>query len=106
MIEELENELRKALSDCEVLLRQSGEDFWSLKIETILKNWVGITYNDCEKILSWYGGMGSFNDLIISPQNNHKIGSAEYYKVNQELQMLQSEISGLSRKLKRYISQT
>lgn len=105
MIEDLENDLRKTLSECEALLRESGEDFWSHKIESILKNWVGITYHDCEKILSWYGGMGSFNDLLICPQNNHQIGSEDFNEVNQKLQLLQSEISRLSRKLRRCISE-
>ncbi|MDP3389235.1 MAG: hypothetical protein Q8Q45_07680 [Methylococcaceae bacterium] len=81
------------LISCETLLRSVGELFWAKKIETALKKY-GQYSDGCmlEEIISWYGGMGSFNDLIISVHNSHSLGGRDEYELNDELHKIRSKI--------------
>lgn len=45
-----------------------------------------------DEILSWYGGMGSFNDLVISEYNDHLVESRDEDKLNDELSHLRNQI--------------
>jgi len=61
-----------ALKECEALLRGVGEHFWADKIAAVLGETSGplAEHRICE-VISWFGGMGSFNDLVISTLNGH-----------------------------------
>ncbi len=48
------------------------------------------------RIRSAYGGMGSFNDLVICPQNGHPVRESDGHAVNQTLQELASQVYDLS----------
>ncbi len=62
------------LHRCEHFLRNVGESFWAENIDRLLGNsGEDLTPQHIQKILSWYGGMGSFNDLMISHRNGHDI---------------------------------
>lgn len=78
---------------CEELLRKVGEDFWANKIKHILS----ATGKESdiyliEEILSWYGGMGSFNDLFISSYNDHQVSENDENKLNNDLNGIRSDI--------------
>jgi ribA/ribD-fused uncharacterized protein len=60
--------LRDALSDAALLLESVGEDWWSSKIRRMLEG----TF-DPAVILSWFGGMGSLSDRILSHGNGGHI---------------------------------
>jgi len=45
-----------------------------------------------DEILSWYGGMGSFKDLVISEYNDHLVESRDEDKLNDELSHLRNQI--------------
>jgi hypothetical protein len=87
------NYLIQLLITCETLLRSVGEVFWSDKIESTIKKYH--QYSDTyilKEIISWYGGMGSLNDLIISVHNGHNLDGRDEYKLNDELHGIRSKI--------------
>ena len=86
--------LEQLLTSCESLLRGIGEYFWADKIKTVLKK---IENGDIasyvfEEIQSWFGGMGSFNDLVISRYNDHLIDEKDEQRLNDHLNKLRREI--------------
>lgn len=86
--------LIEKLTACEALLRSVGENFWADKIQDILnkiKEDIDYFYL-IEKIQSWYGGMGSFNDLLISKHNDHILNGRDENKINEDLTRLRNEI--------------
>ena len=94
--------LIQLLISCEALLRSIGETFWSDKIQFALKkggNSIDIYL--LEEILTWYGGMGSFNDLMISRYNGHLLDEKDEEKLNDELNRLRSQIYQEAMRLKR-----
>ncbi len=85
--------LVQLLTNCEVLLRKVGEVFWADKISRILKKDSGtLNIYLIREIISWYGGMGSFNDLIISNYNDHSVNPDDEHKFNEELSRLRGKI--------------
>lgn len=87
------NSLIQLLISCEVLLRSVGENFWAGKIKAIIqKGSSELDIYQLEEILSWYGGMGSFNDLIISVHNDHELNGQDEEKLNGELSNIRSDI--------------
>jgi hypothetical protein len=85
--------LNSLLKSCETLLSSVEEPFWSRKIRDILER--NISFFDKEvpkEILSWYGGMGSFNDLQLSKFNGHLILAKDEDKLNDKLDDLREEI--------------
>lgn len=87
------NTLIQLLITCETMLRSVGEAFWADKIQAILERGEGdIDLYLLDEILSWYGGMGSFNDLLISEYNDHLVEGKDEEKLNDELGRLRSRI--------------
>jgi hypothetical protein len=85
--------LVQLLITCEILLRKVGEIFWADKINHILKKGnANLNLYLIEEIISWYGGMGSFNDLIVSVYNDHSVAAEDEDKINEELSALRSKI--------------
>ena len=56
------------------------------------KNGNGINPYLLDEILSWYGGMGSFNDLMISGYNNHLVNEKDEETINNELDRIRNQI--------------
>jgi len=85
--------LLTALRDCALLLRRVEASFWAEKLESIASmNEDQIGFYDVEEVLSWFGGMGSFNDLLISHVNDHNIAPADEDSANYELRKLRHQI--------------
>lgn len=85
--------LLQLLITCEAMLRSIGEIFWADKIKAIVQDGdKDLDNNKLEEILSWYGGMGSFNDLIISVHNDHVLNGRNEEKLNDELAELRCDI--------------
>ncbi len=75
-------DLTTILSRCATLLQQAGEIFWSQKIQKILLDTNSdLTLQHLNEILSWYGGMGSFNDVILSQINGHDMDDLEVLRL-------------------------
>ena len=94
--------LSQLLSACESLLRSVGETFWADKLRSVLERG-GENFDIylLKEIQSWYGGMGSFNDLLISEYNNHLVGGKDDDELNDELNRLRSQIYDEVVRLKR-----
>lgn len=74
-------------------LRSVGEKFWADKIKSILRNDdESLSTYQLDEILSWYGGMGSFSDLVISELNGHSITEKDEDHLNDELSKIRSRI--------------
>jgi hypothetical protein len=85
--------LIQLLVTCEKLCRKVEELYWADKIKRVLqKNGENADAYLLSEIISWYGGMGSFNDLIISKYNGHQVNGVEEDKLNDELSRLRSAI--------------
>ena len=86
-------DLTTILSRCATLLQQAGESFWSQKIQKILLDTNSdLTLRHLNEILSWYGGMGSFNDVILSQINGHDMDDLEEDDLNARLDQLRETI--------------
>lgn len=94
--------LIRLLITCEALLRSVEEAFWADKIQAVLKRGGGsLDLYLLDEILSWYGGMGSFNDLMISEYNDHLLKGKDEEKLNSDLNRLKNEIYQEAVRLKR-----
>ncbi len=92
LIELLENLLN--------LLKTHNESHWvnwySKSLQSLRDNRFAIP-----QILGAYGGMGSFNDLIIHPMNGHTIEESEIDLVNNRLRELAKEIYDICKQIKK-----
>ena len=83
-------DIRDLLLKVSVLLKSVGETWWSEKAEKMATRSDG-SYSS-EAVLSWFGGMGSFNDILLI-QRNGFVGSAEVLDAkNAELRALQTQL--------------
>ncbi len=84
---------RELLTECKELLDSVDEVFWSKKINALLDhNPNKLNERSVKQVLSWYGGMGSFNDLIISSFNNHKTDGKNESEINDKLTKVRRQI--------------
>ncbi len=82
--------LVRSMNELETLLGDVGEDFWR---DWIRKDLTKIEHGDryaLDHFLGAFGGMGSFNDLIIHPVNGHEISKENIDFVNGRLGVLRS----------------
>lgn len=93
--------LDATLEEIVALLHAHGEEHWSAwlagDLERIRK---GDAYG-IEHLLSAYGGMGSFSDLFLSPENGSRIAASEVGPVNERLRRLASRAHDLARAIER-----
>jgi hypothetical protein len=66
-------ELSLILAEMIALLDKEGETHWSGWMGQAKTRLEGLDYSGVEHLLRAYGGMGSFNDLIISPEYNDRL---------------------------------
>jgi hypothetical protein len=59
------DELREILNEIILLLESDGEEHWSRWMRQSRSRLLKSDYSGIEHFLSAYGGMGSFNDLVI-----------------------------------------
>lgn len=85
--------LLAGLHDCAHLLRRVQESFWSEKLEQMaVADAEQISPEKISEILTWFGGMGSFNDLFISQTNGHQILPDDEERANEELEALRNQV--------------
>ncbi len=88
-------ELNLLLKEMYYLLNSVKEEYWSRKIQDYLEE----NKDNLSEVSSWYGGMGSLNDLIISPLNNHYIGTEKESILNEKLDDLRDRVYQYIKKL-------
>jgi hypothetical protein len=67
---------------------------WFSKALVKIENGDGSGYTN---VLGAYGGMGSFNDLIIHPSNGHAVSETVAEQLDKRLDILRSDIYQLVR---------
>jgi|SRR3954452_822900 hypothetical protein len=86
----LREALLLTLRDIESILERVGEEHWRRWIAA-RKNDINAWYEDgVSDLLSGYGGMGSFNDLVLHPMNGHRLSDSETASINEGLSTLRS----------------
>lgn len=84
--------MRQVLQKMLELLDGVQESFWSARIRAAL----GEAVVDPQEVLSWYGGMGSFNDLMIARINGHQVPPGREQSINHELEHLRRRVFELA----------
>ena len=82
------------------LLLRHGEMWWRSKFEGLVDRVHNEDVSVYDEILSFYGGMGSFNDLVIDAGNGHDVREQEIYPADMQLDVLRGEIASDARALK------
>lgn len=90
-----------ALDELSTLLASHGENHWSSWLASDLSriragDFAGITH-----LLSAYGGMGSFNDLVLHAANGHVIDEGDVARVNTMLSSLRNRAWSLATEIER-----
>jgi len=88
------------LQETAALLRKHGEKAWSARLAEAAGNFKnahearepGRAVPVLQKVLSYYGGMGSLSDLYLSAHNGHKIRPKEEQVVNARLSLLRTQL--------------
>jgi|GEM_PF-492530 len=96
--------LIQKLETLTVYLEQCKVSPWSEYFRISLQMIKNHDSEGINKILSCYGGMGSFNDLYISKFNGHNISENDENKVNRIIRDLSNEIYVLCSELKRELN--
>ena len=84
-----------------VLLERVAADHWAAWMKVSLSQIVNGDLSGVKHVLAAYGGMGSFNDLVLCSGNGHRVTNDEYRTVNDELDMLRNEAYDLAQFISR-----
>lgn len=93
--------LAPLLDEIAALLRAHGETHWS---SWLAEDAERIRKGDPEGLrhfLSAFGGMGSLTDLVLCPENGHRIARSQVDAVNGRLKRLLDRAATLAREAKR-----
>ncbi|MCB1939991.1 MAG: hypothetical protein KDE64_12430 [Rhodocyclaceae bacterium] len=92
-------ELAKLLERIHLLLAKYGEKHWSAWLARDARLIRNLDLYGVEHFLSAFGGMGSINDLVLHPINDHQNREGEIDAANIELGTLLEEAYKLGKKL-------
>src|ERR1051326_700100 len=97
------SELIRVLSQIAALLQSDGENHWRAWMLKAKASLEGSDYSGIEYLLSAYGGMGSFNDLILGQtmENSAFAWKQGYVELNEKLDALRGEAWQLAQAIKR-----
>ena len=84
-------QLKSALTRAITVLRAGGNENWARSLESIESELEADPSEAKSRILSMFGGMGSFNDLVL-----YRDGKV-LFRENEELSRLRTEIYNLCR---------
>jgi hypothetical protein len=85
-------ELKSSLDQTVALLEEHGETHWRGWFETCQRELVADHAAALGHILGAFGGMGSFNDLLICGENGHVVEPELEQAVNDRLRRLRTAI--------------
>jgi len=97
------SELETTLEEIVQLLRTHGEEHWRARLSRDLDLIRAGDLYGVEHLLSAYGGMGSFTDLVLCPENGHEIARSEVDSANDTLRRLSSKAWELARGVQRAV---
>ena len=78
--------LADALEDLSTLLRRYGEIDWASKIDDDIYFVRKSDPYGARRFLTYFGGMGSLNDVILCGRNGHPVAPAEEAELNARLE--------------------
>lgn len=94
----------KLIADVDALvacLDSVGERGWSQHFRRARVDLANGDSYGLERILAAYGGMGSFNDLVICPHSGHTFDSDQISAVNEKIHALGGRIRSQATELRR-----
>jgi uncharacterized protein DUF6966 len=97
------SELEATLEEIVELLLAHGEKHWRAWLARDLDLIRAGDLYGVEHLLSAYGGMGSFTDLFLCPENGHAIARSEVDSANDTLRHLSSKAWELARGVQRAV---
>jgi hypothetical protein len=89
------------LEEAASLLEEVEERPWAERLRGHARRIADGDYEGIERLSREFGGMGSFNDLVIHPYNGHRVSEADINPVNERLTALRSEVFSLVRFIRR-----
>jgi hypothetical protein len=98
--------LLEALDRAVALLRDCSVDFWADWLESDRRKIAEGDRYALEHLLMAFGGMGSFNDLVIHPLSGHVVDDVDVDRVNRELTTHRSEIWSAAKAMKRELDRS
>ncbi|MCR6663799.1 MAG: hypothetical protein NVV60_11825 [Luteimonas sp.] len=98
-------ELIATLEELAKLPESDGDRHWSAWMRRAKLRLENLDYSGAEYLLSAYGGMGSFNDLILGQTqiNGQFAWKAGHIELNDRFDELRYKASGLARRIKRSV---
>jgi hypothetical protein len=93
--------LRATLDETIGLLSDVGEHFWMRYLEHGRRQVAHGDAHGVDHLLGAFGGMGSFNDLVLDPLNQHQGTPEALASANRRLAELRSAIYDSCNRLKR-----
>jgi len=93
--------LAGTLDELASLLRRHGELHWASWLERDAGLLRGGDFSGITDLLSAYGGMGSFNDLLLCSQHGHRMDGRDADRVNASLAELRSRAWNLVKEISR-----
>lgn len=86
------DKLLESLTEAIALLRKVKESGWADWLEKNHARIVRRDFSGVEGLLGGFGGMGSFNDLVLHPLNGHELGEQEITPINAHLRKLSNAL--------------
>lgn len=83
------------------LLRRVGEQRWCEWLEESFRRIENSDLSGVDHLRGAFGGMGSFNDVLISPVNGHSVSDEESWGLNARLDELRHELYELADYIRR-----
>ena len=84
------------------LLEEDDEDHWSVMIRKYRQRLLDSDYSGISCLLQMYGGMGSFNDLMLGQSNVN--GAIEWKKnakeLNEQLDLLRTKVFKITEEIR------
>ena len=95
------SQLAATLAEIVGLLRSEDERHWSQYINDCRSRLVASDYSGVDKLLSSYGGMGSFNDLVLGYSEAAGGWMPQAKELNAKLDLLRSKAYDLAQDIRR-----
>lgn len=84
--------LLASMDEVVLLMSQHGADFWSSRISELRERLGEHDAYALDLLLTCFGGMGSWTDLVIHARNGHTVEDEEAVEVNERLAALRGDV--------------
>ncbi|KPG96518.1 DUF6966 domain-containing protein [Pseudomonas sp. RIT-PI-r] len=96
-------ELIGTLEQLATLLESDGDTHWSLWMRNARSRLLQSDYSGIEYLLKAYGGMGSFNDVVLGQRFDGRVLSwkSDHVELNEKFSKLREKAAGLAHEIER-----